>query len=117
MNNIRSRLGISRRGFLQWLTAAGVTAIGGYTLLEFSPWLNLEARAAQIRLPFSKDSIMWELICYATLAANGHNTQAWMFVVNDNAIEIHPDFSRHLTVVDPLNRELRIGLGCALENC
>jgi hypothetical protein len=115
MHNSRSQLGISRRGFLQIL-AAGVTAIGGYALFEFSPWLNLETRAAQIRSPFSKDSIMQELIRYATLAANGHNTQAWAFVVKDHAIEIHPDFSRRLTVVDPLNRELWISLGCALEN-
>ncbi len=59
---------------------------------------------------------MLNLIQYATLAANGHNTQPWKFAVQQNTIEIHPDYSRHLPVVDPHNRELWISLGCALEN-
>jgi len=56
------------------------------------------------------------LVRYATLAANGHNTQPWKFAVHPDAIEIHPDYSRRLPVVDPENRELWISLGCALEN-
>jgi hypothetical protein len=59
---------------------------------------------------------MRELVRYATLAANGHNTQPWKFAIKENAIEIHPDYSRHLPVVDPHDRELWISLGCALEN-
>ncbi|MFQ3684675.1 Acg family FMN-binding oxidoreductase [Roseiflexus sp.] len=57
-----------------------------------------------------------ELIRYATLAANGHNTQPWKFAIRQDAVEIHPDYSRRLPVVDPENRELWISLGCALEN-
>jgi nitroreductase len=56
------------------------------------------------------------IVQYATLAANGHNTQPWKFAIKDNTIEIHPDYSRELTVVDPNHRELWISLGCALEN-
>ena len=59
---------------------------------------------------------MQELVHYATLAANGHNTQPWKFAIKENAIEIHPDYTRRLPVVDPDNRELWISLGCALEN-
>jgi hypothetical protein len=50
------------------------------------------------------------------LAANGHNTQPWRFAIKENAIEIHPDYTRRLPVVDPDDRELWISLGCALEN-
>ncbi|MFZ5808005.1 MAG: Acg family FMN-binding oxidoreductase [Chloroflexota bacterium] len=57
-----------------------------------------------------------ELVRYATLAANGHNTQPWKFAIQDNVIEIHPDYSRELKIVDPDHRELWISLGCALEN-
>jgi nitroreductase len=59
---------------------------------------------------------MKELIRYATLAPSGHNTQPWKFSIKENSIRIFPDFTRHLTVVDPDNRELYISLGCALEN-
>lgn len=59
---------------------------------------------------------MLELVRYATLAANGHNTQPWKFAIRQDGIEIHPDYSRRLPVVDPYDRELWISLGCALEN-
>lgn len=59
---------------------------------------------------------MHEFIRYATLAANGHNTQPWKFAIKENVIEIHPDYARRLPVVDPDDRELWISLGCALEN-
>jgi hypothetical protein len=59
---------------------------------------------------------MVEMVHYATLAANGHNTQPWKFAIRQETIEIHPDYSRHLPVVDPDNRELWISLGCTLEN-
>ncbi len=59
---------------------------------------------------------MQALIRYATLAASGHNTQPWRFVIGDNTLEIHPDYTRRLPAVDPQNRELWISLGCALEN-
>lgn len=59
---------------------------------------------------------MVELVRFATLAANSHNTQPWKFAIKENVIEIHPDYTRHLPAVDPHDRELWISLGCALEN-
>ena len=59
---------------------------------------------------------MRELVRSATLAPNGHNTQPWKFAIKENAIQIHPDYSRRLPVVDPSDRELWISLGCAVEN-
>lgn len=120
MNKTRSRPILNRRDFLKLLAAAGVTLVGGYGLVEYAPWLDYDEQANRIRKPFEKDSSMSaqmrELIRYATLAANGHNTQPWKFSVKEDAIEIHPDYTRRLLVVDPHDRELWISLGCALEN-
>lgn len=52
----------------------------------------------------------------AIKAPSGHNTQPWLFKINDASIEVHPDFEKSLSVVDPDNRELFISLGCAIEN-
>jgi hypothetical protein len=57
-----------------------------------------------------------EMIHYATLAPSGHNTQPWTFSINNNAIQIYPDYSRRLHIVDPDDHALFISLGCALEN-
>ena len=52
----------------------------------------------------------------AIKAPSGHNTQPWLFKINESNIEIHPNFDKSLTVVDFDNRELFITLGCATEN-
>lgn len=57
-----------------------------------------------------------KMVSYAIKAPSGHNTQPWKFHIGENAIEIHPDFSRSLPVVDGDHRELYISLGCAAEN-
>jgi hypothetical protein len=58
------------------------------------------------------------LINYAILAPSGHNTQPWIFRINDdnNTIEIYADRTRALPVVDPEDRELTISSGAALFN-
>lgn len=118
MNKTFSRL--SRRDFLRLLAAAGIASAGGYVLYTYAPWLDYDEQANQIRRPFEEGATMSaqmrELVHYATLAANGHNTQPWKFALRGNAIEIYPDYSRRLPVVDPHDRELWISLGCALEN-
>jgi hypothetical protein len=50
------------------------------------------------------------------MAPSGHNTQPWTFGCMENTLQIHPDFSRALPVVDPDNHALYISLGCAAEN-
>ena len=57
-----------------------------------------------------------ELVRYATLAANSHNTQPWQFRLSDHAISIAPDEARRLAVIDPDNHHLFASLGCATEN-
>jgi nitroreductase len=61
-------------------------------------------------------STLKEIIYYATLAPSGHNTQPWLFTLNENVITISPDYRRRLPVVDPDDHALFISLGCALEN-
>jgi hypothetical protein len=106
----------SRRDFLRLLTAGGATAVGGVILSEYAPWLDYEEQVVKTWGVPSSSSPLITLVYYATLAANGHNTQPWKFAIKDNAIEIHPDYSRRLPEVDPQDRELWISLGCSLEN-
>ena len=120
MNDTSTQPRLSRRNFLRLTAAVGVTAVGGYALAEYAPWLDYAGQASQTWQPIgqasTKSANMRELVRYATLAANGHNTQPWRFAIGDNSIEIHPDVARRLPVVDPQDRELWISLGCALEN-
>ena len=57
-----------------------------------------------------------ELVRYATLAANSHNTQPWRFRMVDRAIFVAPDSQRRLPSVDPDDHHLFASLGCATEN-
>jgi hypothetical protein len=104
---------LSRRDFLKLAATAALTAVGGRLLSACAPQndqLSMPS-SPQVRYPQ-----MRELVHFAALAANSHNAQAWKFALKENSIELHPDFTRRLPVVDPDNRELWISLGCALEN-
>lgn len=52
----------------------------------------------------------------ATRAPSVHNTQPWRFVLGRDALEVHADWSRQLTVLDPEGRQLLLSCGCALFN-
>ena len=57
-----------------------------------------------------------ELVRFATLAANSHNTQPWKFSIKDGSISISPDYARRCPIVDPDDHHLFVSLGCATEN-
>lgn len=57
-----------------------------------------------------------EIVRYATLAPNAHNTQPWTFAVGPGTIRIFPDYARRSPHGDPGDRELWLSLGCALEH-
>ena len=69
-----------------------------------------------LRVPLDDGPDINGVIRYATLAANGHNTQPWRFRTSGQSIRISPDFSRRTPVVDPDDHHLYASLGCAAEN-
>jgi hypothetical protein len=77
---------------------------------------DMSAYAASLRDPLPTPASVRDLIRYATLAANGHNTQPWLFRADDLGIDIRPDLTRRTPVVDPDDHHLFASLGCAAEN-
>ena len=75
-----------------------------------------EAALAEMTRPLPADPGMRDLVRYATLAANGHNTQPWRFALGDDAVRILPDLMRRTPAVDPDDHHLFASLGCAAEN-
>ena len=66
--------------------------------------------------PMRVDPSKLELVRFATLAANSHNTQPWKFSIKENSISIVPDYARRCPIVDPDDHHLFVSLGCATEN-
>ena len=112
---------ISRRDLLKG-SMTGIAALAlSPTLVGCAPSLNYSTLAAEVHVGADLDGSLdnnhkLELVRMAALAASGHNTQPWIFGIEDSAIRITPDISRRLPVVDPNDRELWISLGCAMEN-
>lgn len=119
MNDKKKNENVSRRNFLKLGLAGGTAVVGASVLRNQQPWENYDEENSMLRNvnELKADwSDLKKIAHFGTLAASGHNTQPWKFVIEENAIEIRPDFSRSLPVVDPEHRELWISLGCALEN-
>jgi nitroreductase len=64
-----------------------------------------------------KDKLKF-FVKYAVLAPSGHNTQPWLFEINEDemSINLYADRTRALPVIDPDDTELIISCGTALEN-
>lgn len=80
-----------------------------------------DKRTSENRKPLSSgttpfDTALPEIVRYATLAANSHNTQPWIFELQGRELRIRPDESRRCPVVDPEDRHVMASLGCASEN-
>eukprot|EP01083_Nonionella_stella_P209007 758038_1 len=58
------------------------------------------------------------LVHGAVLASNPHNSQPWKFNIDEanQYLDIYVDFDRQIEFIDPLYREMHIGIGCAIEN-
>ncbi|MDZ7652473.1 MAG: hypothetical protein U5L03_07990 [Burkholderiaceae bacterium] len=82
----------------------------GYDAAVAATWRHADAP------PAPGTALQRELVRYATLAANSHNTQPWRFELLPNAIVIRPDAARRTPVVDADDHHLWASLGCAAEN-
>lgn len=74
--------------------------------------------AAVLRRPLNLDAAdpIPEVVRFATLAANGHNTQPWRFARTEGGVLLAADDTRRTPVVDPDDHHLYASLGCAAEN-
>ena len=105
----------------QMLIGAGATAaLGGVAVYAARSGMGSSADYAAaigpLRGRLADSPSARDLIRYATLAPNGHNTQPWRFRVSAGRIDILPDFSRRTPVVDPDDHHVFVSLGCAAEN-
>lgn len=95
------------------LAGTGAAFVG---LQQMGSMDEYKASVAATRAMLSQQPDVRDLIRYATLAANGHNTQPWRFRVDERRVEILPDLTRRTPVVDPDDHHLFASLGCAVEN-
>lgn len=105
----------------QILAGGGALALAGvgatyFGLRQLGSIEEYNASVAATRAALSQTPEMRDFIRYATLAANSHNTQPWRFRISTGTIEILPDFSRRIPVVDPDDHHIFASLGCAAEN-
>lgn len=104
---------LTRRTVILGCSATALAAAGPGCSADQSAY----ARAvADLMTPLPVDADTRDLIRYATLAANSLNAQPWIFRIQEDAIEIIPDFRRRTPVVDPDDHHLFASLGCAAEN-
>lgn len=76
---------------------------------------DYDASVARRREVLAARPELADLVRYATLAPNGHNTQPWRFRPGADRIDILPDLSRRTPVVDPDDHHLFVSLGGAAE--
>lgn len=115
---------IDRRGFLGAAGLGAATlAVGGVSGLtvraigqDVLAAGHGGAYTAWRRWRGSEDDGRIALVRAAVLAANGHNTQPWLFVIDHDRIDVFADATRSEGAIDPLGRELHLSLGCGLEN-
>lgn len=104
-----------RRRFISGALAAAVGAILAPARAAAAS-LDYEQAVEQTWSPLRADRKNLELVRFATLAANSHNSQPWRFSVAEDRITIFADFARRCPAVDPDNHHLFVSLGCAAEN-
>jgi hypothetical protein len=74
-----------------------------------------EVQTKSLSLPTTKAKRVFRLALeYGVLAPSSHNTQPWLFKINDNTLELYADKERILKTIDPKGRELIMSCGAAL---
>jgi nitroreductase len=108
---------VNRRNVIVGAGSALVAGAAGAAAwrLSLGSMTEYEAYAEGLRAALVPPDIA-NVVRYATLGANSHNTQAWRFHVSDRTIDILPDFARRTPIVDPDDHHLFVSLGCAATN-
>ncbi len=112
---------IRRRGLNAFTTCpvdlgGSIAALGG---IAYGLWPDLyeyDEELVRQRKVLASDPELRDFVRYATLAANGHNTQPWKFRIAEDSVSILRDLTRRTEVVDPDDHHLFVSLGCAAEN-
>jgi nitroreductase len=109
---------VDKRKFLAGGAALAIGGVGAsyFSLRGMGSMADYDTFVAVTRTRLRQAPETSDLIRYATLAANSHNTQPWHFKFTDAGIEILPDMTRRIAIVDPDNHHLFASLGCAAEN-
>ena len=105
---------VDRRQFIGAALALSAAAAGGLPAGAAS--MTYDEAVKMSRAPLGAAPRDRELVRFATLAANSHNTQPWIFAAHGDEITIAPDFMRRCPAVDPDDHHLFVSLGCAVEN-
>ena len=111
---------MNRRAFLRSLGVAGL-GLGAASIWRLESNHVLGAGDGPAYAPWAEwqqtgTNPLQQLVRAATLAANPHNTQPWKFHLLPNTVDVYADTSRRIGAIDPLLREMHIGVGCAVEN-
>jgi len=107
---------MNRRALLLGGSAVAASGTAWGIMRQRTERSEYAAAIARQRAPLPQDAGWQDIIRFATLAANGHNTQPWQFRLRAHGVEILPDFSRRTPIVDPDDHHLYASLGCATEN-
>lgn len=109
---------VDRRKVLFGGAGAALVGVGAAYVIsrDMGSMSEYNVATATTRASLEREPQTRDLLRYATLAANSHNTQPWRFAVGEREISILPDFARRLPAVDPDNHHLFASLGCAAEN-
>ena len=90
-------------------TALVVSAGGlGYRAYDEGVFQTGEGGAYDAWRDWNKQRGPMALVAAAILAANAHNTQAWLFHVSPQRIDVYADASRNIGAVDPFRREMYV---------
>jgi hypothetical protein len=118
----QDREGVSRRRVLRGAGMGALTiAVAGAGAISYRAYDNrllgpAEGAAFDAWRHWRDEPGPRGMVAAAVLAASPHNTQPWIFRVGDTRIDLLADPTRRMDAPDPYGREMRVGLGCALEN-
>lgn len=96
--------------------AVAASGLAYLSLRQTGTMEEYDASVAATRAALSERPQMRDLVRYATLAANAHNTQPWRMAIRNDRIELLPDLARRTPAVDPDDHHLFVSLGCAAQN-